>query len=1108
MTDNSSPVILGKRYELLEPLGSGGMGSVFQARDLLTGSFVALKQVAVPVDHDLLAGRANGRFDLALAQEFRALATIRHPHIISVYDFGFGRQGQPYYTMEYLDGGRTILESSKDLSSQEKADLLFQMLQALAYLHRQGILHRDLKPTNALVVDDRLKLLDFGLSVITERTVEHLTQTTSGTVAYLAPEIFQGKAYSRASDLYAVGLIAFELFSGQFPYDESNLATLLFEIVSKPVDAAAYGVSARLAPVLNKLLSKTRQARYADATEVIADLADALDLPMPTETVELRESFLQAAKFVGREIELADLSDKLAAAIGRRGAAVLIGGESGVGKSRLVDELRVRALVEGVLVLQGQAVSSGRSPYQLWADLLRTLALFSDPDEEAAATIKPLVPDLERLLGREVPDGPDTGPEEARRRLARTVRRLLSRLDQPVLILLEDLQWAGSESLQLLGEVAADAAGQAVLLVGTYRDDEPLPEVGKLAATTSLSLQRLSKEHIAELSASMLGRAGKDPQLVSLLQRETEGNAFFLVEAVRTLAGEAGQLDRVHELTLPDTIVSGGIRAILSRRLSRMSAGARPLLHLAAAAGRKLDLALLQALEPEADLESWLATAASVAVIEAQGQSWRFAHDKLREEIEASLPAEERRALHRRVAGGLEAIYPEDPERAAALAHHWSVAGDPQKELHYAEIAGRQAATMEAPEDAVRFFNRALELLAAQPESPERDARELELLTELGPQLTIVRGFGSPLVERTFLRARELALGTGSAPVLFQIVWGQFMYYYNVFDFDRADLLLKQLLRLAEESGDESLILAANHAGWTMECVRGDLARAEEYIEQGLAIYDPELHGDHSQLYGGHDPGMCALTNGSMVHWLMGHPDKAMGRSSRAQSLASILEGPLEGAISEYSAGFVACQRGEYQDAIEHGNVMLRLVKELGSEYFDAFVAFIRGMALTGQGQADEGLATAREALGRATSLRALAWLPMVLFGYLEACLAAGAVDEGLQAVRDELARSKLTGQRVFESEVRRLHGELLLAKDGDTAEEAEKEIQQAIGIARQQSAKSLELRAVISLSRLWQRQGRTEQARAKLAEIYDWFSEGFETADLVAARKLLDELQ
>lgn len=1106
--DAPSPVILGKRYELQEPLGWGGMGTVFRANDLLTGSPVAVKRVTVPPDQITLAspGEADS-FDLALAQEFRALATLRHPHVISVYDFGFGRQGQPYYTMEYLDGGQTILEGNEALSLPEKAKLIVQMLQALVYLHRRGILHRDLKPTNALVLNGRLKLLDFGISVITERTVQHLTKTTSGTVAYLAPEIFHGAPYSRASDLYAAGLIAFQLFTGQFPYSEDNLASMLFEIVSKPIDAAAYEVDQKLTPVLNRLLAKTQEDRYADAAEVIADLTAAVDLPLPPESIEIRESFLQAAKFVGREEELSSLSDHLEGAIDGRGTAVLIGGESGVGKSRLLDELRVRALVKGVLVLQGQAVSSGRSPFQLWIDVLRSLALFGDLDDEEAAVLRPLVTDLERLIGREVAERPSSSPQEARQRLTRTVSKLLGRLDQPAMLLLEDLQWAGSDSLQLLGEMAENVAEQSVLLVGAYRDDEPLPESEGLAPAAILSLRRLTEEDTAELSASMLGRAGRDPKLVALLQRETEGNAFFLVEAIRTLAEEAGQLDQVREMALPETIMSGGIRAILNRRLERVPPSARLLLHLASVAGRQLDLTLLGMLEPGADLESWLAIVADAAVIEAQGESWRFAHDKLREEIKESFSHDEHQRLHQRVAEALEAIYADEPEQAAALAHHWSVVGDPKRELHYAELAGRQAASKDALVDAISFFERALELLRAQPESTERDEREMALLMDLGPQLTIVRGFGSLTVERAFLRAQELAERTGSAGALFRTIWGQFMYYYHVFEFSRADGLLRLLLHLAKQSGDESLILAANHAGWTMECVRGDLTRAEDYVEQGLAIYDPDLYSDHSQLYG-HDSGICGLMMGSMVYWLMGYADRALGRSTEAQSLADHLDRPVERVFANWGSSFVACQRGDYQDALEHSSAMLRISEEIAAKLFEAFGMLFRGVALMGQDQVLEGLGTTREAFDTAILVRARAWLPLVLSGFLEASLAAGAVDDGLQAIQDELAEYELTGQRAFESEIRRLHGELILAKDADAAVDAEKEFQQAIDISRKQSAKSLELRAVMSLARLWRRQGRVNQARERLAEIYNWFTEGFDTADLVAARELLDALQ
>ncbi len=1108
MPEDRYPIVLGKRYELQSSLGSGGMGTVFKAKDRLEDNLVALKRVSIPPDQILFGshGQSAG-FELALAQEFRALATLRHPHIISVYDYGFSRQGQPYYTMEYLDDSQTILANSETLSQQGKAELVIQMLQALVYLHRQGILHRDLKPTNVLVTNGRLKLLDFGISVATSRTMEHLTQTTSGTVAYLAPEIFQGEPYSRSSDLYGLGVIAFQLFTGQYPYNEGNLASMLFDIVSKPVDASTYGVNGRLASVLNRLLVKTREERYDHAGEVISDLSAAVGLPAPRETIEIRESFLKAAKFVGRQNELDELSGHLAGALDGQGAAVLVGGESGVGKSRLLDELRIRALVQGALVLQGQAVSNGRTPYQLWVDVLRSLALFSGLTDEEAAAIKPFVPDLERLVGREIPEGMAVTPQEARQRFTETVTQLLARLDQPAMILLEDLQWAGNESIQLLGELALKVPDQAVILVGSYRDDEPLPEYDRLTPATFLSLQRLTREDTAELSASILGQAGSDPQLISLLHRETEGNAFFLVEAVRTLAEEAGQLDQVSQMTYPESIMSGGIREILDRRLDRVPVEARPLLKLASVASRQLDLALLSVLEPGTDLEAWLAAVANPAVIEAQGENWRFAHDKLREEIKGSLSHEEHVALHRRVAEGLEKIYPDAPEQATALAFHWSIVGDLEKELYYSETAGRHAAETSASEDAITFFHRALELLRAQPASPERDEHELSILMELGPQLTIARGFGAPEMETTYLRAQELAERTEQAEILFRAIWGQWVHYNQVLDFSKASGLLKQLLQLANKSGDDSLILEANHAGWTLGIARGNHALTKEYVEQGLATYDSVIHYDHTQLYG-HDPGMCAHATGSFNLWIMGYPDQALQLSEAGQALAEKLRRPMDIFMAEWGSGLVASWRGDYKDAKAHSQVLLKYFEELGAKLLGAYGLLLQGAALTGMGQPNQGLKTKRKAIELAIIVRADAALTIFLSQFLESCLDAGAVEEGLKAVQDELARSEITGQRALEPEVRRLHGELILAKDGGSTAEAEKEFQLALEIARRQSAKSLELRALMSLARLWKVQGKIEQARASLAECYEWFTEGLETADLVAARKLLDDLQ
>ena len=588
------------------------MGAVYRAEDLLTGKQVALKRVTIPADQLILEPGSDGsNHNLTLAKEFQALATIRHPNIISVYDFGFDRGLMPYFTMEYIEGGHDILDYGQDKSMNERIDLVVQVLQALVYLHRRGILHRDLKPANAMVIDGRLKLLDFGLSVVTSRTVEHVTQTTAGTMAYLAPEIFQGQPYSRASDLYAVGMIAFQLFTGRFPFDASNMATMLHDILGQKVDASTYGVDEKLAAVLDRLLAKSRDERYGDSVEVIDEICAATGMPIPPETEDIRESFLQAAKFVGRETEMAQLSDMLDELSHGRGAALLVGGESGVGKSRLLEELRIRALVDGILVLRGQAVQAGQSPYELWRNVLRSLSLYVDLDEEETAHFRMAVPDIDRPVDYDFPKSstlkpstlgpPQLNPQESQERLSRAVSDALDRMEQPVMIILEDLQWAGSESIDLMTGLMSTVTERALLFAGIYRDDRPLPIPYDLPHAETMALRRLTEEGIADFSQSMLGDAGRDPGVIGLLQRETEGNAFFLVEAVRALAEEAGQLDQVSAMTLPETIMTGGIQAILERRLSRVPVDARPLLQQASVAARVLDLDLLRLLEPDVE---------------------------------------------------------------------------------------------------------------------------------------------------------------------------------------------------------------------------------------------------------------------------------------------------------------------------------------------------------------------------------------------------------------------------------------------------------------------------------------------------------------------------
>ncbi|MBC8099660.1 MAG: serine/threonine protein kinase, partial [Armatimonadetes bacterium] len=309
--------LIGRRYLLGELLGQGGMGVVYDATDRLTGQAVALKRVlsaqrpaAPAVSHHSTDLR------LALASEFKVLASLRHPHIISVLDYGFDDQNQPFLTLELLRDHRTIIEWGAALPIAERVRLLMQMLEALAYLHRRGILHRDLKPANVMVMDGQVKVLDFGLALLRSDVPE---ESVVGTLTYLAPEVLMGERASQASDLYAVGVLAYELLVGRHPFATANITDLMLAVISADVDLTPLtdllvtpeDESSPLPPIIQRLLAKQPAERYQDAAQVLLDFSAALRQPTPRESIAIRESFLQAAKFVGRQAEYTQLTAAL-----------------------------------------------------------------------------------------------------------------------------------------------------------------------------------------------------------------------------------------------------------------------------------------------------------------------------------------------------------------------------------------------------------------------------------------------------------------------------------------------------------------------------------------------------------------------------------------------------------------------------------------------------------------------------------------------------------------------------------------------------------------------------------------------------------------------------
>lgn len=721
MTDQSGSTLIGQRYQILRELGAGNMGAVFEAVDRLSGQFVALKQVKVPAAQLEYGSRSDQSADLSLAQEFRILASLRHPNIISVLDYGFDRQASsrtPFFTMELLETGESFLDVGERLSTDGRIDLIVQMLRAIQYLHRRGILHRDLKPKNVLVVDRLVKVLDFGLSIAHDQAQGG---EIAGTPSYMAPELWIGGKPSRESDLYAVGVMAFRVLSGAAPFDSSNLKILFQETRSKIPDYSLLNAPEAVRRVVARLMEKEPADRYSDAGDVIHDLLAGAGLNAEVETAATRESFLQAASLVGREREMTLLSDRLSAAATGRGGMVLVSGESGVGKSRLIDELRTLALVQGTLVLRGQADEAVTTPNTLWRSVLRWLALLEAVNDRQASILKAVVPDIGRLLGRDVPDPPEVIPEAAQARLQHTVIDLIERIAsesaQTLLILLEDLHWADAESLHLLRRLTTAIGNLRVLIIATFRDDDAPELAESFPLAELLRVERLNPQQTADLTTAILGERGNNESLVTLLQRETEGNTFFLVEMMRALAEEAGQLSAVGSTPLPLSVITGGVSGIIQRRLSRVPERARPLLELAAVGGRMIDTAVVKhILEQRGLAESfdlWLSDGADAAVFDIYDGQWRFSHNKLREGALKAIDPARFQLLSQELARAVEAVYEVSTrQNADLLAHYWRGAGNAEKEEQYAAQAGEQALRAGAYSAAIGHLERAIELQA------------------------------------------------------------------------------------------------------------------------------------------------------------------------------------------------------------------------------------------------------------------------------------------------------------------------------------------------------------------------------------------------------------
>jgi tetratricopeptide (TPR) repeat protein len=685
------------------------MGVVYRALDRLTGQVVAVKRVRMgkvdPMPSTSAPEETNiENMRLALIREFQTLAALRHPHIISVLDFGFDQNEQPYFVMEYLPEAVNLLEAGQGRAPVEKiSTLIIPVLQALSYLHQRGIVHRDLKPGNILLTPQGVKVLDFGLA--THFGLEE--SELSGTLTYMAPEILQGAPPTQASDIFSLGVLVAQLLGGTHPFVTPDVNLFVALLMSPPNLAAV--VDPNLRTILEALLEKKPEQRLTDLNHILVRFCLALALPVPVEPEALVESVLQSVPLIGRVDELAHMQTALRDVLEGQGSVWLVGGESGVGKSRLLAELRIQALTRGLLTLHGSGVEEGGLPFQHWREALKHLALLYPPDEQQARALTALLPEMPALLQQPIlPVGPSAWDQAVD-----VIAQMFMQLSQPVLILLEDLQWA-RESLEVLQRFATLARERGWLIVADYRNDEAPALPAQIPQAHLLTLTRLNHAEIEQLSQAMLGETDTTGPLTELLAQETEGNVFFVVEMMRELARQAGRLSDISIPTAPPLHLPQSVQAIIMRRLARIPSEGKRLLALAALYGRQLDPLLMRQLAPPSEMEAWLIACANAAILEFQQGGWRFNHDKLRAGVIASIATEDLPPHHETLAWALATLAETNPAYHAAAARHWELTETLEKARHHYLEAGEYAMKYASLRSACELLTKALEFTPAE----------------------------------------------------------------------------------------------------------------------------------------------------------------------------------------------------------------------------------------------------------------------------------------------------------------------------------------------------------------------------------------------------------
>ncbi len=830
---------------------------------------------------------------------------------------------------------------------------------------------------------------------------------------------------------------------------------------------------------------------------------------------------------VGRERELALLHALREQVEAGQGQVVGIVGEPGMGKSRLVETFRHSLRRRALSYVAGRCLSyTQTTPYWPIRDLLRHACGItgSEPPSTVVARVHrrlaevgidatAAAPYLLQLLGHDsvAADDPlvNLSPEAIQLRTFDILRQLaLSRSQrQPLIIEIEDLHWMDATSQACLATLVDQLAGVPILILTTYRPGYRPPWIEKSYAT-QVSLAPLTPPESRRVVEHALAMQPVSDTLMQDMVAKAGGNPLFLEELARAVR-ERG----LHHLpTLAPTLVPDTIQAILTARIDQLPPLAKRLLQAAAVIGSDISHSLLQAIAELSvdELQQGLMHLQAAELIHETrslpDRAYAFQHILTQEVAYSALLTATRQHYHQHIAQVLATQFPEmvatQPER---LAYHYTEAGLNEEAVTAWTRAGQHAVARSAYVEGMAHLTTGLEALSTLPETTVRCRQELTLLTTIGPALMAMKGQRNLEVGRTYSRAQELCRRVGEPQQLFPVLMGLWRFHAGHKVLSTMRDLAEQLLQLAQRLDDLACRVEAHLALGTSLYFEGEFVPARDHLEQCVQLYDPRHHRAHAVLYV-RDPGVSGRIFLAFVLWELGYPDQAMARNLEAVTLARDIGHPASLAYALLHAGTQRGHRGEGKDAQELAETALAYIAEQGyAQWYWAQATILRGGALVMQGQREAGLALIQQGLAANRSDSGEGVQPHHLSYLAKAYACCGQPDAGLQVVAEAMAILPHNGYRLSEAHLYLLQGELLLLKGPQNSAEAEACFRKALALARQYQAKSRELQASICLSRLWQQQGKREEARHQLAGVYKGFTEGFDTMDLREAKALLD---